>query len=96
MSRRLHTSSRKIETNVCRNPHIMGNWQFGVFPDGKGYMLDLARAVACAWVDGYAPGLTVDHINHDRDNNDASNLQWLTMKANCGKMPWHKKEDIND
>ena len=44
----------------------------------------LHRLVALAWVFNPCPGVfnTVDHIDHDTQNNDASNLRWCTVQLN--------------
>ena len=40
------------------------------------------RLVACAFVDGYAEGLVVNHIDENKTNNVASNLEWCSPKEN--------------
>lgn len=40
------------------------------------------RLVAKAFCEGYAPGLEVNHIDGDRLNNRATNLEWVTTKEN--------------
>lgn len=40
------------------------------------------RLVAKAFVEGFKEGLVVDHINHDRSDNRADNLEWVTQKEN--------------
>ena len=44
----------------------------------------LHRLVALAWVFNPCPGEfnTVDHIDHDTQNNDATNLRWCTVQLN--------------
>lgn len=42
----------------------------------------VARLVAMVWVTGYEECLTVNHINGDRMDNRASNLEWLTLADN--------------
>ena len=40
------------------------------------------RVVAMQWVDGYAIGLQVDHIDKCRTNNHISNLRWISASQN--------------
>lgn len=40
------------------------------------------RLVASAYCSGFAPGLTVNHIDGNKLNNHASNLEWVTKKEN--------------
>jgi len=42
----------------------------------------LHRLVAMAFVDGYKPGLHVDHIDFNKHNNLYTNLRWLTQSEN--------------
>lgn len=43
------------------------------------------RLVAKHFVKGYRPYLTVNHIDGDKLNNCASNLEWVSHKANVKK-----------
>jgi len=43
------------------------------------------RLVAKAFVKGYRKGLTVDHIDEDKNNNVPENLQWMTQHDNTSK-----------
>jgi len=40
------------------------------------------RLVASAFCEGYAPGLSVNHIDGDKTNNRPSNLEWVTLERN--------------
>lgn len=42
----------------------------------------VARLIAQTWCSGYAPGMTVDHINGNRMDNRAENLEWVPLSEN--------------
>ena len=48
----------------------------------KNYVIIIHTAVARTFVDGYKPGLQVNHIDGNKENNNASNLEWVTGKQN--------------
>ena len=50
---------------------------------GKRYMKRVHRLVAEAYVANPDNKPVVNHIDLDRSNNDASNLEWVTYKENC-------------
>jgi hypothetical protein len=49
---------------------------------GKNSSHRLHRLVAKYFVPGYEKGLSVNHIDGDRSNNSAENLEWVTRRAN--------------
>lgn len=53
--------------------------------NGKTKMFYLHRIIAEHFVTGYFEGATVDHINSDRNDNRASNLQWVSQSENSRK-----------
>ena len=50
---------------------------------GKKIDVHIHSLVAKAFVDGYGEGKTVNHINGDRTDNRASNLEWVTQSENA-------------
>ena len=56
-----------------------------LWKDGKESDHLVSRLVAKTWVDGYAPGLTVNHIDGNPENNAADNLEWVSLGDNIRK-----------
>ena len=50
---------------------------------GKIKPLGVHRLVAMAFVDGHEAGLVVNHKDENKHNNNASNLEWVTLKQNA-------------
>lgn len=50
---------------------------------GKLKSLDVHRLVAMAFVEGQNDGLVVNHKDENKHNNNASNLEWVTLKQNA-------------
>ena len=51
--------------------------------NGSYKTISVHRLVAMAFVDGYADGLEVNHIDENHRNNRADNLEWMTHAKNC-------------
>ena len=49
---------------------------------GKYKTIGVHRLVAFAFVDGYAEGLEVNHIDENPSNNKSTNLEWMTHAKN--------------
>lgn len=60
--------------------------------NGKTKQIYVHRLVAFAFVDGYKPGLVVNHIDENRLNNCFQNLEWVTQKYNANY--GHRNENI--
>ena len=56
-----------------------------LWKDGKESDHLVSRLAAMTWVDGYAPGLTVNHIDGNPENNAIENLEWLSLGDNVRK-----------
>lgn len=55
------------------------------FGTGKQHTVHVHRAVAEAFVENPNGYTDVDHIDNDKSNNSADNLQWLTHQENMEK-----------
>lgn len=53
-----------------------------LWKDGKCKDWLQARLVALTWVPGYRDGFTVNHINGNRSDNRACNLEWISLRDN--------------
>lgn len=56
-----------------------------LWKDGKCKDYLVSRLIAMTWVDGYSPELTVNHIDGNPQNNNCSNLEWVTLAENIKK-----------
>ena len=61
--------------------HPSGYQQVALYKDGKQSFL-VHRLVADTFVDGYFVGAVVNHIDEDKHNNRADNLEWVTQQKN--------------
>jgi len=67
---RKHNRNGKKDARVC------------LWKDGTEKTFLVSRLVAMTWCEGYSEGLTVNHIDGNPENNNASNLEWVTHKEN--------------
>lgn len=58
------------------------DYRIELWKDGKHKTWLVARLIALTWCDGYEDGLTVNHIDGNNLNNNASNLEWVTLAKN--------------
>ena len=70
----------KIRVHGKRRDAAVTLWK-----DGKCKDYLVSRLVAMTWAEGYAPGLTVNHIDGNPQNNNSTNLEWVTLSENIKK-----------
>lgn len=75
--------TRKIKGKILKSQtvHDTGYEQIEL----NGVRHSVHRIVASAWCDGYFDGAVVDHINRNRSDNRAENLEWVTTKENIAR-----------
>lgn len=83
---------RRLRSNWYGKPKYGYQQVRGCFGTSKQHTVQLSRAVALAFVDNPKDLSDVDHINNDKTDNRAINLQWLSHKENMRKMHRQRRE----
>lgn len=81
--RSLNWGNRHIVRNLYLKPHRNGYFQVELSKDGSKKMFTVHRLVAIHFVEGYADGLVVNHINENKQDNRSENLEWCTISQNA-------------
>ena len=85
-SRRLLQRQPRIERRAGKilSPYISGQGYptIAIKEGARRPKYSVHRLVASAFCEGYAPGLSVNHIDGDKTNNRPSNLEWVTLERN--------------
>jgi hypothetical protein len=66
---------------IKKNRNSSGYHTFAICVNGKAYTESIHRAVMITF-SGLKPGMDVNHIDGDKENNNLSNLEWVTRKEN--------------
>lgn len=74
-----NTLTRKILTPFL---HCSGYYSVNLWYQGKVQFYYVHRLVAMAFCEGYEEGKEINHIDGDKFNNKASNLEWVFHKEN--------------
>ena len=90
--------SRKISKRIYPGSVLRGGTSGGyrfvnLKLGGQSKQIYVHRLVAFAFVDGYKPGLVVNHKDENRQNNDYLNLEWVTQKYNSNY--GHHNENVS-
>lgn len=80
----LHTTSKPAKLLAVSN-ESHGYGVVAVQIDGKRQKFLVHRLVGRAFVPGYEPGLTINHISGVKTDNRAENLEWVTLSINTKK-----------
>ena len=86
---RRHKQESQLRAGKILSPWVskVGYLTVSIKEGGKRPKYTVHRLVASAFCDGFEPGLSVNHIDGDKLNNHASNLEWVTLERNTG-MTW--------
>lgn len=95
----LYSVAKNGECRQLKSGGYRGGKQYGYqqvrahFGTGKKHTIKVHRAVALAYC--YRPDGAddVDHINNNKEDNRAENLQWLTHRENMAKVSRDRRKD---
>jgi len=76
------------QLKLCKHPR--GYWQIVLGKGGHSWHKLVHRLVLETWVGPCPEGCVCHHIDGDKTNNDVSNLEWVSQKANI----WNRKDRI--
>ncbi|KRC97688.1 MULTISPECIES: NUMOD4 domain-containing protein [Pseudomonas] len=78
------SSARQCGGIVLRQGTKPAGYKFVMlYRDAEQKCANVHRLVACAFVEGGFDGAQVNHIDGDKSNNAAENLEWCTGSENC-------------
>ena len=72
----------KTKKIIAQRINGTGYYQSNLYKEGKKITREVHRLVALAFIEGYEDGLVCNHIDENKLNNNAENLEWLTPKQN--------------
>lgn len=81
--RSLNWRNRGITKNLYLKHQNRGYFQVELAKNGKRRTFTVHRLVAYHFVPGFREGLVVNHLNEDRQDNRAENLEWVTQSENA-------------
>lgn len=76
---------RILKPKMHKNRNGRTDARVDLWKDGKEKTWLVSRLVGLAWCDGYADGMTINHINGNPLDNRAANLEWTSLSENIKK-----------
>ena len=89
--RSLHYRNTNEVRELFLKPHNRGYLQVELHKYGNRKMFTVHRLVALAFVDGFAENREVNHIDENKHNNRADNLEWVTTSENVRHSIVHRE-----
>lgn len=77
-----HGHKRTFKGQIIKPNISAGYYSVNLHHKGKAKTIRIHRLLAIAFLEGYKPGLVVNHKDENPLNNDLSNLEWCTQKYN--------------
>lgn len=78
----LKDNKRKEREKILKPKNKKGYLQINLYKNGKQKTFQIHRLVAHMFCEGYFDGYEVNHIDENKENNRADNLEWCTHKYN--------------
>lgn len=73
---------RRLKSHTLIPSQNNGYLQVQLWKDNKPKTVGVHILVAKAFVEGYAPGLIVNHKDGNKSKNESTNLEWITQQEN--------------
>lgn len=73
-----HFTEKTLSPYVAKNGYL----EVSMLRNGKRVKHLVHRLIGLAFVDGYEFGLTINHIDGNKTNNDPNNLEWVSLSKN--------------
>lgn len=80
-----HWKQRVLKQKCHKNAHGRADARVALYKGKHQYTFLVSRLVAMTWCAGFADGLTVNHIDGNHLNNNAENLEWVSIRENIQK-----------
>ena len=90
--RSLHYRNTDEVRELFLKPHNRGYLQVELHKNGDRKMFTVHRLVAIAFVEGFSEDREVNHIDENKHNNRADNLEWMSTSENVRYSISHRKK----
>ena len=77
-----HWKQRILKQKYSTRSSGKKDFRVSLWKNGKRHDYLTARLIALTWCDGFSDGMTVNHIDGNPENNNADNLEWVSLERN--------------